>query len=129
LKDIIQTTSIPNLYYISTGELPINPSELLLENRLEEFFNYLRSTYDIIIVDTPPLGIVVDAFIIARHSDINVIVVRERYSLKEKMSELEEMYKEEKMKNMCIVINDIKLDKKETKNAYYYSHKKTTSVQ
>jgi capsular exopolysaccharide synthesis family protein len=129
LKDIIQTTSIPNLHFISTGELPINPSELLLENRLEEFFNFLRSTYDTIIVDTPPLGIVVDALIIARYSDINVIVVRERYSLKEKMSELEEMYKEEKMKNMCIVINDIKLDKKETKNAYYYSHKKTTSVQ
>jgi hypothetical protein len=44
------------------------------------------------------------------------------------MPELEQMYKEEKMKNMCIVVNDIKLDKKETKNAYYYSHKKVTSV-
>ncbi|HZF65909.1 MAG TPA: polysaccharide biosynthesis tyrosine autokinase, partial [Chitinophagaceae bacterium] len=128
IKDIIQSTSNPYLHFISTGELPINPAELLMENRLEDLFVYLRANYDYVIIDTPPLGIVADTFIIAKYSDINVIVVREKYSLKERLSELEDMYKDHKLENMCMVINDIRLDKKGYTNAYYYKSKASKSI-
>jgi capsular exopolysaccharide synthesis family protein len=123
ILDVIVTTSNPYLHFISTGKLPVNPAELLMEKRLEELLVYLRANYDYIIIDTPPLGVVADPFIIAKYSDINVLVVRERYSLKERLSELEELYKEEKIDNMCMVINDVRLDKKGYNNAYYYQNK------
>ncbi len=123
ITDVIITTSNPHLHFISTGTLPMNPSELLMEKRLEELLVYLRANYDYIIIDTPPLGVVTDPFIIAKYSDINVIVVRENYSLKERLSELEGLFKEGKIDNMCMVINDIRLDKKGYNNAYYYQNK------
>lgn len=124
IKDIIIATSNPYLHFISTGSLPINPAELLMEKRMEELFVYLRTVYDYVIIDTPPLGVVADPFIIAKYSDINVIVVREKYTLKQRLSELEELFKTGKIENICMVINDIKLDRKGYNNAYYYQNNK-----
>lgn len=120
LQSIIQVTSTPSLHYISTGELPINPAELLMEGKLETLFDYLRAHYDYIIVDTPPLGIVADPLIIANYSDLNVLIVREKYTLKESLFELEQMHREGKVKDVVMVINDVRLSKKGYSNAYYY---------
>jgi capsular exopolysaccharide synthesis family protein len=119
-KDIIQKTSIPFLDYIPTGELPVNPAELLMDGELENLFEYLRSLYDYIIVDTPPLTLVADSLIIANYSDLNILVVREKYTLKQDLNELNQMYKEGKIKEVVMVINDVHLSKKGYKNAYYY---------
>jgi capsular exopolysaccharide synthesis family protein len=121
LKEIIQTTDNPYLHYIPTGELPTNPAELLMEgSKLKGLLEHLRGIYDYIIIDTPPLGIVADPLIISSFSDVNVLVVREKYTLKESLFELEDMYKEGKIKDVVMVINDVRLDKKGYKNAYYY---------
>lgn len=122
VTDIIQTTDVSSLHYIATGELPVNPAELLMEGKLETLFNYLRSNYDYIIVDTPPLGIVADPLIISNYSDLNILVVREKYTLKESLYELEQMYMEGKIKDVVMVINDVRLDKKGYSNAYYYKN-------
>jgi capsular exopolysaccharide synthesis family protein len=121
LKEIIQTTDNPYLHYIPTGELPTNPAELLMEgSKLKSLLEHLRAIYDYIIIDTPPLGIVADPLIISSFSDVNVLVVREKYTLKESLFELEDMYKEGKIKDVVMVINDVRLEKKGYKNAYYY---------
>jgi capsular exopolysaccharide synthesis family protein len=121
ISDIIQKTDNHYLDYISTGELPTSPAELLMEgSRLENLIGYLRTVYDYIIIDTPPLGVVADPLIISSYSDLIVLVVREKYTLKENLFELEEMYVEGKIKNVVMVVNDVRLDKKGYKNAYYY---------
>jgi capsular exopolysaccharide synthesis family protein len=121
LKEIIQPTDNIYLDYIPTGELPTNPAELLMEgNKLQNLLQHLRAIYDYIIIDTPPLGIVADPLIISSYSDLNVLIVREKYTLKESLFELEDMYKEGKIKNVVMVVNDVRLDKKGYKNAYYY---------
>jgi capsular exopolysaccharide synthesis family protein len=121
IKDIIHKTDNPYLDYIPTGELPNNPAELLMEgNKLEGLIAYLRTIYEYIIIDTPPLGVVADPLIISSYSDINVLIVREKYSLKENLFELEDMYKEGKIKDVVMIINDVRLEKQGYKNAYYY---------
>ncbi len=121
IKNIIQKTDNPFLDYIPTGELPTNPAELLMEGtKLESLISYLRTIYEYIIIDTPPLGVVADPLIISSYSDINVLVVRENYTLKENLFELEDMYKEGKIKDVVMVVNDVRLEKQGYKNAYYY---------
>lgn len=123
IKEIIQHTDNPFLDYIPTGELPNNPAELLMEGtKLENLISYLRTIYDYIIIDTPPLGVVADPLIISSYSDINVLVVRENYTLKENLYELEDMYKEGKLKDVVMVVNDVRLEKQGYKNAYYYKN-------
>lgn len=119
IKDIVQVTENPYFHFISTGELPSNPSELLMDPKLESLIMHLRSSYDQVIIDTPPLGVVADPFIISKFADLNIVVVREKYSLKERLFELDEIYKEGKMRDVALVVNDVKLTKKGYKNAYY----------
>jgi capsular exopolysaccharide synthesis family protein len=121
LNETIQKTDNPYLDYIPTGELPTNPAELLTDgNKLENLLKYLKTVYDYIIIDAPPLGVVADPLIISSYSDLTVLIVREKYTLKENLHELEDMYTEGKIKNVVMVINDVRLDRKGYKNAYYY---------
>lgn len=122
IKEIIQKTDNPYLDYIPTGKLPHNPAELLMEGRLKALIDYLRTMYEYIIIDTPPLGVVADPLIISSYSDVNVLVVREKYTLKENLFELEDMYKEGKIKDVVMVINDVRLEKNSYKNSYYYKN-------
>jgi capsular exopolysaccharide synthesis family protein len=121
ITEIIQKTDNAYLDYIPTGQLPTSPAELLMEgNRLENLITYLKTIYNYIIIDTPPLGVVADPLVVSSYSDLNVLVVREKYTLKENLFELEDMYNEGKIKNVVMVINDVRLDRKGYKNAYYY---------
>jgi capsular exopolysaccharide synthesis family protein len=121
LNETIQKTDNPYLDYIPTGELPTNPAELLTDgNKLESLLKYLKTVYDYIIIDAPPLGVVADPLIISSYSDLTVLIVREKYTLKENLHELEDMYTEGKLKNVVMVVNDVRLDRKGYKNAYYY---------
>jgi len=66
--------------------------------------------------------VVADPLIISSYSDVNVLVVREKYTLKENLFELEDMYKEGKIKDVVMVINDVRLEKNSYKNSYYYKN-------
>ena len=78
LDDIIQTSGkIPTLDIITSGPVPPNPSELIASAKCDEMFEKLQEIYDYIIIDTPPLGLVTDAFLLMRHSDVNLYVVRQ----------------------------------------------------
>ena len=78
LGAIIQNSSkIPALDIITSGPIPPNPAELIASEKCTELFAQLRENYDYIIIDTPPLGLVTDAFLLMRHSDVNVFIVRQ----------------------------------------------------
>ena len=76
VDDIIIKSVQPNLDIIVSGPVPPNPSELLHNTRMKTIIAELKKTYDIIMVDTAPIGLVSDAIPLIRMSDINIFVIR-----------------------------------------------------
>lgn len=77
VQEVVYSTDINNLYIIPTGVFPVNPTELLGNNRFETLIAAVRNTFEYIIVDTPPIGSVVDAAVIAKHCDGSILVLAE----------------------------------------------------
>lgn len=107
----------PNMYVVPAGPIPPNPGELLLSDRLEEFFAYLRENYDYIIVDTAPVGMVSDTFSLNRITDLSIYLFRANYTNKSYLKLAESIVDEEKLKNLTLVINGTT-----TKAAYGYGY-------
>src|SRR5690606_21596734 len=95
---VIQNTSIENLFLISGGPVPPNPSELLLTDRFEVFVKMALEKFDFVIIDTPPLALVTDAFVISKFVDHTVFVLRQNYSPKEFIRSIDEYYRSGKLK-------------------------------
>ncbi|MGB1466991.1 MAG: polysaccharide biosynthesis tyrosine autokinase [Alcanivorax nanhaiticus] len=76
LQDITQETSTANLTFISRGQVPPNPSELLMHDRLKQLMDTLSSEYDLVLVDTPPILAVTDAAIVGQLAGSSLIVTR-----------------------------------------------------
>ncbi len=106
-NDVIQDTEIPNLFFISGGPVPPNPSELLLTERFETFVAKGIEQFDYVIIDTPPLALVTDAFVISKFVNHTVFVLRQNYSPKEFVRSIDEYYRSGKLKNLSILLNDI----------------------
>lgn len=84
LDDIIKPTVVPNLWVVTTGQIPPNPSELLMHLRFEELISKLSEQFDTLIVDAPPILAVSDAAIIGRHVGATLMVARAgRHPLRE----------------------------------------------
>lgn len=106
-----------NIYVVPAGPIPPNPAELLLNDRLDEMFEYLRANFDYIIVDTAPVGMVSDTFCLDRVSDATVYLFRANYTNKSYLKFAESIVEESRLKNMSIVINGTT-----TKAAYGYGY-------
>ena len=76
-KDYIYTTQLnDNIDILPSGDIPPNPSELLMSDKVDSLFNEVKKMYDYIIVDTAPVGIVSDTLLISKYADTVVYVVR-----------------------------------------------------
>jgi capsular exopolysaccharide synthesis family protein len=107
LDEVIQPTSVENLDLISGGPVPPNPSELLLTDRLGKLFEDALKRYDYVLIDTPPLAIVTDAFVLSKYSDYTVFVIRQNFTPKNFIRNIDDYYTAGKFKNISIVLNDI----------------------
>lgn len=107
LDEVIQSTSVENLDLISGGPVPPNPSELLLTDRLGKLFEGALKRYDYVLIDTPPLAIVTDAFVLSKYSDYTVFVIRQNFTPKNFIRNIDDYYTAGKFKNISIVLNDI----------------------
>lgn len=76
LKDAICQTSVDGLDFLSRGEAPPNPSELLMSSGFEYLIESIKADYDLVIIDTPPILAVTDAAIVGRHAGTSMMVVR-----------------------------------------------------
>ena len=74
-EDVLCTTDIRNFYMVFSGPVPPNPSELLGNKRFAELIERARKEYDMVIIDTPPLGSVIDTAVVSRFCDGAVIVI------------------------------------------------------
>lgn len=103
-QDVI-TVRNSNLHVIYTGPIPPNPSELLLNERLDNLFEYLRKQYDYIVVDSAPIGMISDTFSINRLIDVTMYVCRAHYTTKENIRYINGLQKSDRLKNISLVIN------------------------
>jgi tyrosine-protein kinase Etk/Wzc len=108
--------NIPNLYVIGAGPIPPNPSELIMDSKMDELFTYLRANFDIIIIDSAPVGLVSDSKILSRFVDATLYVVRQRYTVKKQLGYIDDLYKNKALPNMGIIVNDVKMG---GNNSYY----------
>lgn len=121
-QDIVFPSSIDNLYFAPSGPIPPNPAELLGSKRMEEFVGWARDNFDFVVIDSPPVAIVSDAFLIARFTDANLFVMRFGYSSKEVLNLLNDIYKHHEVRNLALVVNDF-----QPKRGYGYSYGYTYS--
>jgi len=106
LEEVIEKTKIESLDVIGSGPTPPNPAELLDSQSMQELITKLNKTYDYIIIDTPPIGLVTDGAILMRYADISLYVVRHNYTKRNMLGAMNNLFDQNHIKNMHIIIND-----------------------
>ena len=123
LMDLVQLSDInKNLFILPGGTVPPNPTELLAREGLEKAIETLKANFDYVILDTAPVGMVTDTLLIGRVADLSVYVCRADYTHKAEFTLINELVENNKLPNLCIVINGLDLQKK--KYGYYYGYGK-----
>jgi tyrosine-protein kinase Etk/Wzc len=118
----VPVENVKNLYVIPAGPVPPNPSELMLDEKIGQLFTYLKSNFDIIIIDSAPLGLVSDAKVLSRFADAVVFIVRQRYTPKKQLDFINELYLKNTFPNLSLLINDVKLNGINSYYSYGYTY-------
>lgn len=105
VEEIIQHTAYENLDFISSGPVPPNPAELLHHERIADLLEQLRTKYEIIMIDTAPVGLVSDSIPLICQSDINLFIIRYGKSKRGAATIPQGLVHEYGLNNMAIVLN------------------------
>lgn len=105
VDESINHSRIENLDYISAGPTPPNPAELLLNGEFDELLDKLKLKYDVIILDTPPVGLVTDGILAMKKADLAMYVVRANYSKREFLKTLNRLQTVNQFENIAVVLN------------------------
>jgi len=116
LEHVVQETKIKNLYLVSGGPHPPNPSELLSRPRLKEFIELAKNKFDYVIFDTPPIAVVTDAAILSGMTDGTIVIVESGKSKKVVFPMISNTLKDTKANVLGAIINRVSL----TSSSYYY---------
>lgn len=106
---IIPVPDCENLFVLPCGPIPPNPSELLLDPKVAEMFEKLKKEFDVVIIDTAPVGMVSDAITLGKFADCTLYLTRQGHTYKKQIGLVDEMYREKKLPKVSVVINDVKL--------------------
>lgn len=102
-----------SFHFYPSGPIPPNPQELLSNDNLENLQKYLQENYEIVIVDTPPFGIVADAQLLAKIANLTIVITRFNYTYKEQIIEIDKWNKSNLFPSLNLILNGIK------NNGYY----------
>ncbi|RKT01334.1 GumC family protein [Chryseobacterium defluvii] len=123
VEEIVHVSSFnPYLDVIYSGMIPPNPTELLSNGRYEKLLDELKPKYDYIVLDTAPLLLVTDTFLIADLADITLYVSRSKYTEKSLLEFANSNIDQKKIKNVALVLNDINRDNLGYGNKYGYGY-------
>lgn len=122
ISDIICNTNVPDFDVILTGPLSPNPTELLSGKRFTDLMELLRVTYDMVIIDSPPLGSVIDAAVIAPHCDGAVMVIESNVTSHRMAVNVKKQLEMADCKILGAVLNKVKVEK--SKYYKYYGEYK-----
>ena len=123
LMSLVQSSDVNrNLYILPGGTVPPNPTELLARDGLDKAIEILKKNFDYVILDTAPIGMVTDTLLIGRVADLSAYVCRADYTHKAEYTLINELFHEQKLPNLCTIINGVDLKKR--KYGYYYGYGK-----
>jgi capsular exopolysaccharide synthesis family protein len=119
MEQTIQKTSVSNLDFIPPGALPPNPAELLNREAFSLLMQEAKQKYDYIVIDTAPIGLVSDAIGLLQYTDVVLYVVKQNHTPFVYISKIQEMFEENKIKNIGFLFNDVKMF---SENYGYYGY-------
>ena len=122
MNDLFVKSNYPNLTIIPAGVIPPNPSELLQDDKLDALFAELRQQYDYIIVDSAPVAMVSDTFLLNRLVDMTLYVCRAKHTTYSLVDLLNQVNEQKRLNNIVTVLNDVNAD--EVGYGYGYSNTK-----
>ncbi|MFM7016223.1 MAG: GumC family protein [Bacteroidota bacterium] len=122
IDNCIIHSSLTNLDFITAGPIPPNPAELIISARMKEILEHLKSRYDIIITDLPPVGIVSDGVPILQLADYPLYILRSNYSKKMFIAQLNKLMTENKISNMSVILNGVDMSRAKYGYGYGYSY-------
>lgn len=105
LDEIVNHTAVPFLDVIFSGPIPPNPSELILSDGMKELIDELKTKYDYIILDTPPVGLVADSLELVQYCDVTLYIVRQNFTKKGMITLLNNRVNRGELHNTSIVLN------------------------
>lgn len=105
LGAIIQPTAYADLDVIASGPIPPNPAELLITDRFHQMMAMLREQYEVVILDTPPVGLVSESLELIQEADLTLFIVRYNYSQKHFIEHINTLKKQEILKKAYLVFN------------------------
>jgi tyrosine-protein kinase Etk/Wzc len=108
---IFKSKNFENLNILPSGIIPPNPTELLMSKKVGELFKQFKKEYDYVVVDMAPVGMVSDTLMLAKYADATVYVMRANVLDKRMLHLPKTLYKEKKLKNMAVILNDIQMNK------------------
>ncbi len=121
LSTALRPSGVDNdLDLMLAGPIPPNPAELLARESMRQIIELLKQRYDYVILDTAPVGLVTDTLQIARYADVSCYVCRADYTPKANIGLINTLVEEEKLKNVCLILNGIDMSKK--KYGYDYGY-------
>jgi tyrosine-protein kinase Etk/Wzc len=120
-KECVSHTTVDYFDYLPAGPHPPNPSELLLNGEFTDLLENLKTQYDYVLLDTPPVGLVTDGIMAMKHADLSIYIFRANYSKSDFLLNLQRIININKFSNLTMVLNALP-SKGEHKYGYgYYS--------
>ena len=119
IRSFIRETDIEDLYVIPAGDVPPNPSELLINSKMNQLLLDLKEQFDIVIFDAPPSLLVTDATILARMVDTTMIVVAHQETKMDNLNKVQKAIKNVGGNIAGVVINKIPTNVKKYQDGYY----------
>ena len=105
---ITKSDILPHVDIITCGPVPPNPSELLMHPRIEKLFEFAREHYKYIVIDSSPVGLVADVFLVSKYVEITLFILRHKYSYKTTLQYVDRLNTDKKFTRLNLVINGIK---------------------
>lgn len=105
---ILEVPNCDGLFIIPAGIVPPNPTELILNGKLDILINELKQKFDYIIIDSPPIGLVTDAKLLDKYSNMCIYVIRHNYTLKYFLKMIQKYFVSNELHNLNIIYNGIK---------------------
>jgi capsular exopolysaccharide synthesis family protein len=122
LKDCVQKSNLDNLDFITAGPIPPNPSELVISKKMDELIAHLKTIYDVIVIDNPPVGIVSDGVAMIHKADYPIYVFRADYSKRSFIQNVDRLYNEGSIHKLCIILNGIDIERQSYGYNYGYGY-------
>jgi len=104
----IKVEGVDGLYVIPCGPIPPNPAEILLDKRLDELMQEVFANFEVVIMDTAPIGLVSDSLSLRQYADCTIYIVRHAHTFRRQMTFIQELYDSKKLPSLCLLLNDVK---------------------